>query len=288
MQRREFLTSGALGLWAFPRLLIGQTEELAVIDAGTNVIAFQAGDGLVLVDSGSAQSAGKLAAALTGKVQTLFNTHYHIDHTGNNETFAAAGAKIVAHERTLQWMSSDYWVPSEERYEKARPKAVRPTETFLTTGSLKVGADQIDYGYLTLAHTSGDIYVFFKNANVIAVGDVASPVRDPALDYFTGAWIGGRLDAMDTILKLANDQTKIVPGYGPVMSRAEFKAERDMMEEVRARLWKLVRDADGPKEMLEAGALNGLPRAWKDPQKFLYDAAKGLWAHHNKLDRNVV
>jgi glyoxylase-like metal-dependent hydrolase (beta-lactamase superfamily II) len=282
------LTSGALGLWALPRLLIGQTEKLAVIDAGTNVIAFQAGDGLVLVDSGSAQSAGKLAAALKGKVQTLFNTHYHIDHTGNNETFAAAGAKIVAHERTLQWMSSDYWVPSEERYEKARPKAARPTETFLTTGSLKVGADQIDYGYLTLAHTSGDIYVFFKNANVIAVGDVASPVRDPALDYFTGAWIGGRVDAMDTILKLANDQTKIVPGYGPVMSRAEFKAERDMMEEVRARLWKLVRDADGPKEMLEAGALNGLPRAWKDPQKFLYDAAKGLWAHHNKLDRNVV
>ena len=117
---------------------------------------------------------------------------------------------------------------------------------------------------------------------------MASPARDPALDWFTGAWIGGRVDAMDVLLKLANEQTKIVPAYGPVMTRAEFKAERDMMEEVRARLFKQVREADGPKDMLEEGVLNGLARTWKDPYKFLYDAAKGLWAHHDKLDPNVV
>jgi glyoxylase-like metal-dependent hydrolase (beta-lactamase superfamily II) len=185
-------------------------------------------------------------------------------------------------------MSTDYWVPTEDRYEKARPKAARPTEVFLTTSSMRSGAEQIDYGYLPLAHTSGDIYVFFKTANVLAVGDVASPLRDPALDYFTGAWIGGRVDAMDIILKLSNDQTKIVPGYGPVMSRAEFKAERDVMEEVRVRLWTQVREGEGPKEMLDKGLLNGLPRTWKDPNKFIYDAAKGMWAHHSKLDPNVV
>ena len=155
--------------------------------------------------------------ASNAKVNTLFNTHYHVDQTGNNEMFSAAGAKIIAHKRTLEWMSADHWVPAEDRYEKARPKAARPTETFLTTGSLKAGGEQIDYGYLTLAHTNGDIYVFFRNANVLAVGDVASPLRDPALDYFTGAWIGGRVDAMDILLKLANEQTRIVPAYGPVM-----------------------------------------------------------------------
>ena len=202
--------------------------------------------------------------------------------------FSAAGAKIIAHKRTLEWMSSDHWIHGEERYEKARPKAARPTETFLTTGSLKTDGEQIDYGYLTLAHTNGDIYVFFRNANVLAVGDVASPLRDPALDYLTGAWIGGRVDSMDILLKLANDQTRIVPAYGPVMSKAEFKAERDMMEEVRERLFKQVKQGDGPKDMLEGGVLKGLPRTWKDPYKFLYDAAKGLWAHHNKLDRTVV
>src|SRR5437870_4848479 len=120
-----------------------------------------------------------------------------------------------------------------------------------------------------MAHTNGDIYVFFTNSNVLAVGDVASPLRDPAFDYFTGAWIGGRVDAMDILLGLANDQTQIVPSYGPVMKKSELKAERDLMEEVRARLFKQVREGDGPKDMLEAGVLKGLARTWKDPEKFL-------------------
>src|SRR5262249_56877176 len=102
-------------------------------------------------------------------------------------------------------------------------------------------------GALPLAHTDGDIYVYFRTSNVLAVGDVASPLRDPALDYFTGAWIGGRLDAMDTILKLSNEQTKIVPAAGPQMTRAEFKAERDMMEEVRSRVWERPLRADSPQ-----------------------------------------
>jgi cyclase len=286
VHRRELLKSVVAG--AVARLLSAQqrlNDNLTVVDAGgANLIAFSAPDGLVLVDSGAPKS----KVATGSKVQTLFNTHYHTDQTGNNEAFGAAGTKIVAHLRTREWMSTDYWIPLEDRYEKARPKAARPTEMFLTTGSLKAGTEQIDYGYLPLAHTSGDIYVFFRTANVLAVGDVASPLRDPALDYFTGAWIGGRVDAMDILLKLSNDQTRIVPAYGPVMTRAELKAERDMMEEVRARLFKTVREGDGPKDMLEAGVLKGLPRTWKNPEKFLYDAAKGLWAHHDKMDPNVV
>jgi glyoxylase-like metal-dependent hydrolase (beta-lactamase superfamily II) len=303
--RRQFFkgAAGALALWASPRLLAAQTapgsarllaDKLYVVDAGdANLVALSTGDGIVLVDSGAPQSSSQVTAGLRNiaagaKVLTLFNTHYHLDQTGNNETFAAAGAKIIAHARTRQWMSADYWVPEEDRYEKARPKAARPTQTFQTTGSLRAGGEQIDYGYLPMAHTNGDIYVFFKTSNVVAVGEVASPVRDPALDYFAGGWIGGRVDAMDIILGLANEQTKIVPAYGPVMTRAEFKAERDLMEEVRARLWTQVREGKGPKDMLESGLLKGLSRTWKDPSKFLYDAAKGLWAHHNKLDRNVV
>jgi len=305
VHRRDFVkgaAAGAFSLWASPRILTGQqaagavrlTDKLAVVDGGgSNVLALAASEGLVLVDSGAPKAGdqvmGQLKNLASGaKVQTLFNTHYHADQTGNNEMFAAAGAKIIAHQRTREWMSTDYWVPAEDRYEKARPKAARPTETFLTTGSVKAGAEQIDYGYLTLAHTNGDIYVFFKTSNVLAVGDVASPLRDPALDWYTGAWIGGRVDAMDNLLALANEQTRIVPAYGPVMTKAEFKAERDMMEEVRARLFKQVREGDGPKDMLEGGVMKGLARTWKDPYKFLYDAAKGCWAHHDKMDPNVV
>ena len=152
---------------------------------------------------------------------------------------------------------------------------------------MKTGTEQIDYGHLPLAHTDGDIYVFFRDANVLAVGDVASPLRDPALDYFTGAWIGGRVDAMDTILKLSNEQTRIVPAAGLPMTRAEFKAERDMMEEVRSRVWARVSKATVPR-LLKAGVLDGLRRRWKDPHKFLYDAAQGMFAHHNKLDPSVI
>ena len=301
LNRRNVL-KGALGVFATlasSRVLCAQqafggvrrlTDQMTVVDGGgSNVLAFFTGEGVVLVDGGAPKSFDTIMASLgaNARVNTLFNTHHHVDQTGNNESFSKA-TKIIAHKRTLEWMSSDHWIPDENRYETARPKAARPTDTFLTTGSLKTGGEQIDYGYLTLAHTNGDIYVFFRNANVLAVGDVASPLRDPALDYLTGAWIGGRVDSMDILLKVANEQTRIVPAYGPVMSKAEFKAERDMMEEVRDRLFKQVREGDGPKDMLEGGVLKGLARTWKDPYKFLYDAAKGCWAHHDKLGPNVV
>lgn len=308
MNRRDVLKSavGAFTVWTSSLVLDARqassgirrlSDTMAVVDGGgSNVLVFSTGDGLLLVDSGAPKSGGPLMATLAAlagvapgaKVHTLFNTHHHADQTGNNEMFSAAGAKVIAHKRTLEWMASDHWVQAEERYEKARPKAARPTETFLTTGSLKTGGEQIDYGHLTLAHTNGDIYVFFRNSNVLAVGDVASPSRDPALDYLTGAWIGGRVDAMDTLLKLADDQTRILPAYGPMMSKPEFKAERDVMEEVRDRLFNKVREGEGPEDMLRGGVLKGLAREWKDPSKFLYDAAKGCWAHHDKLGPNVV
>ena len=300
MKRRELLkgaAAGAVSMWA-PRLLKAQqgpfrvTDKLVVLDGGgSNVLVFSGDDGLVLVDSGAPDSGGKLMASLQEsgkKVQILFNTHYHLDQTANNELFAAQGARIISQKRTKEWMSRDYWNPAVEQYVKARPKAAVPTETFVDKGSLKSGGEEIDYGYLLMAHTSGDAYFHFKSANVIAVGDVASPVKDPELDWFTGGWVGGRVDSMDLVLRISNDQTKFIPAYGPVMTKAEFKAERDMMEEVRQRIYDRVRAGEGPKDMLEGGALDDLPRKWKDPAKFLYSAAKGGWAYHDKLGPNVV
>ncbi len=307
MNRRDVLrgaVAGAFAAWA-PRLLQAQqagapqsvtklTEGLAVIDGGgSNVTAFSAGDALVVVDSGAPGSGDAVTAALkglvpSGKVQTLFNTHYHLDQTANNEQFAAQGAKIISQMRTREWMRVDYWIPEEQRYMKARPKAALPTETFWDQGSMNAGNEEIVYGYLMMAHTSGDLYVHFKGANVIAVGDVASPVRDPELDWFAGGWVGGRVDSMDLLLSISNDQTRFVPGSGPIMTKAQFKAERDMMEEVRQRIFDHVRAGEGPEDMLQKGVLDGLPRKWKDPMKFLYAAAKGAWGYYDKLGENVV
>jgi cyclase len=307
VRRRDlFRTAAAVALpwWRSSALLSAQqpavtsrvlTDSLVVLDLGeSNVLCSNASpQGLVLVDSGARQSVSQLTAALQtlrkdANVQVVFNTHYHVDQTGNNESLAATGARIIAHEHTRQWMATDYWVPGEDRYEKARAKAAWPTDTFRVTGSLKAGTEQIDYGHLPLAHTDGDIYIFFRDANVLAVGDVASPLRDPALDFFTGAWIGGRVDAMDEILRISNEQTRIVPAAGLPMTRAEFKGERDMMEEVRSRIWTRTLKGDSPADMMKNGVLSGLRRTWKEPLKFLYDAGQGMFAHHNKLDPSVI
>ncbi len=262
-------------------------------DVGTNVLALSTSDGLVLVDSGAPESAGRFMAHLgelpgSGRVQTVFNTHWHPEQTGSNEALGQAGARILAHENTRLWMATPYWIPAQDRYQEARPEAAHPTETFYDNGSMNAGGERIDYGYLIAAHTSGDIYVFFRDSNVLAVGDVVAPARDPELDYFTGAWIGGRVDAMDRLLEMSDAETRIVPGYGPVIARRDLQVERDMMATIYDRTVDLARQGDSARNMLEAGVMDGLGRTWNDPYKFLDDVYKGLWAHHNKLAPNVV
>ena len=262
-------------------------------DVGTNVLALSTTEGLVLVDSGAPESADRFMAHLgelpgSERVQTVFNTHWHPEQTGSNEALGQAGARILAHENTRLWMATPYWIPAEDRYQEARPEAAHPTETFYDNGSMNAGSERIDYGYLIAAHTSGDIYVFFRDSNVLAVGDVVSPARDPELDYFTGAWIGGRVDAMDRLLEMSDAETRIVPGYGPVIARRDLQLERDMMATIYDRTVDLARQGDSAQNMLEAGVMEGLGRTWNDPYKFLDDVYKGLWAHHNKLAPNVV
>ena len=221
-------------------------------------------------------------------MRTLFNTHYHADQTGGNELFAKEGATIYAHTITRQWLATDYYVPADDRWVKAQPKAAWPTKTFREKGALNAGAENIEYGYLLEAHTRGDIYVFFRDSNVLAVGDAASPLRDPVLDWYTGGWLGGRVDAMDDLLALAKDDTKIVPAYGPVMTRAQLQAERDMMLELYDRTTDLTDKGRSAQDMLDAGVLNEVNRKFQDPYRFLYDVCKGHWAHYTNFGGNIV
>jgi glyoxylase-like metal-dependent hydrolase (beta-lactamase superfamily II) len=271
-----------------------QTEKLAdrvtlITGAPGNVVALSSSDGFVLVDSGSSALAGAVRKSLVGaKVRTLFNTHYHAEQTGGNELFGKSGAEIHAHEITRQWLATDYYVPAEDRWVRALPKVAWPTKTFREKGAMKAGEESIEYGYLLEAHTRGDIYVFFHDSNVLAVGDVASPLRDPALDWYAGGWLGGRVDAMDELLKLANNETKIVPAYGPVMSREQLKTERDMMVHLYDRTTELTDHGRSAQDMLEAGVLNEVTRKFADPYRFLYDVSKGNWAHYTNFGGNVV
>ena len=302
--RRELLTGmvgGLLGGLVAPRRSAAQAAGVTplndrlflVTSGGTNVLALSTADGLVMVDSGAPERGDPLMASVRqlspgGRVHTVFNTHWHAENTGANDVLRQNGAAIVAHEITKLCIAIPTWMPAADLYRAPRPKTAHPTQTFRVEGSMNAAAERIDYGYLIEAHTSSDIYVFFRDSNVLAVGDVASPSRDPELDYFTGAWLGGRTDAMARLVKLSDDRTRIVPGSGLVMGRDDLRAEHDMMRTLYERAVERVRQGDDVEDMIKAGVMKDLARTWKDPQRFLYDVQKGLWAHHNKLNPNVV
>ena len=243
----------------------------------------------MLVDSGSAELARAVQKSLAGaKVRTLFNTHYHADQTGGNALFGKAGAEIHAHTITRQWLAADYYVPADDRWVKAPPKEAVPTETFRGKGEMKAGAEHIEYGYLLEAHTRGDIYVFFRDSNVLAVGDVASPLRDPALDWYAGGWLGGRVDAMDDLLELANDQTRIVPAYGPVMTRAQLQAERDMMLKLYDLTTALYHKGNSAQDMLDRRRPERRGPQVPGSVPFPLRRRQGHWAHYTNFGGNVV
>lgn len=260
-----------------------------ITGAPGNVVVLAEGSGVVLVDGGSSALAKSVQLSLAGaKVRTLFNTHYHTDQTGGNALFGAAGAAIHAHVITRQWLATDYYVPAEDRWVKALPAAAQPTVTFRQKGEMKAGDERIEYGYLLEAHTRGDIYVFFRDSNVLAVGDVASPLRDPAHDWYAGGWLGGRVDAMDDLLQIVNDETRIVPAYGAVMTRAQLQAERDMMLQLYDRTTLLTTQGRSAQDMLDAGVMKEVSRTFDDPARFLYDVSKGHWAHYTNFGGNIV
>jgi cyclase len=261
--------------------------------AGGNVLVRTSSAGQVLVDSGAAEFTDAVLGRLrelpgAGRTTTVFITHWHREQVGGNLAFGRSEAKIVAHEKTRTHLATDYYLQDEDRYEKALPAAAHPTVTFFTGDQTLAGDERIEYGHLLEAHTDGDIYVFFRDANVLAAGDAVSPLKDPVLDWFGGGWLGGRVDAQDKLLKLTNAETRIVPSYGPVVGRAELQAEFDMTRVLFDRMLDLVRKGMSAQDMLDAGLMQGLNRTLRDPFRFTYDAHKGYWAHHNSLGPDVL
>jgi glyoxylase-like metal-dependent hydrolase (beta-lactamase superfamily II) len=281
----------AFGAGAIDAITVAANLTL-LTGAGGNILVLATEAGKVVVDSGAAASRAAVLQTLDelpgGPVAALFNTHWHLDQTGANESLGAAGATLIAHAKTRQRLSAGYYVPTEDRYEQPLAPSGRPGQTFHTSDMTTVGDRRLDYGYLLEAHTDGDIYVAFRELNVMAVGDVVSPLRDPELDWFGGGWLGGRVDALARLLELSDARTRFVPSYGPVVGRAEVQAEYDLMRELFERMVVHVRLGESAAEMLAAGVLNDLGRDFVDPGKLLYDVHKGFWAHHNTLTHDIV
>jgi cyclase len=267
---------------------------LLVSGLGGNLVALRGDEGLLLVDSGAPGTSDQLVAELGkfargAKVHTVLNTHWHAEQTGGNDVFATAGAKLIAHAKAAQRMAAPQFVPAEDRYIPARDKIAVPKEVFYYgSKQLKFGKENVEYGYLQQPHTDGDIYVYFRESNVLLAGDAVSPQVDPELVWFEGGWLGGRVDAQAKLLGIGNEQTRIIASTGGVISRAEVKTEHTAMVTAFDRVSEAVRKGFTTEDMQKGKLLDGLPRTWTNPDKFLYAAHKGMWAHHNKLSHTIV
>jgi glyoxylase-like metal-dependent hydrolase (beta-lactamase superfamily II) len=222
------------------------------------------------------------------RIHTLFNTHWHLDQIGGNEALGNAGANIVAHEKTRLHLAVGYYLPAEDRYQPPVPVQAQPTESFYTTGSTTIGGRRIEYGHLLEAHTDGDAYVYFRDANVIAVGDALAPHRDIELDWFGGGWLGGRADSLQHLLDLTDARTQFVPSHGTPVGRAAVQAELALCELLFERFRERLRKGESNEDMLAAGIMENTGRVWNDAARFVHDAHKGFWAHYNTLSHDIV
>jgi glyoxylase-like metal-dependent hydrolase (beta-lactamase superfamily II) len=201
--RRTFLKTVTAGLAAAPYTFAQSanisTTQLAeniylLNGAGCNVVAFTGQDGVVMVDGGLTQNAAALAQAIAslpngGHARTLFNTHWHPEQTGSNERLGMAGVTMIAHENTRLWLTQNITWPWNGQKFKKLAKVAQPNKTFYDNGALDSG---IRYGYISdAAHTDGDLYVYFPQQNILAVGDAAYGQGWPVVDWWTGGWIGG-------------------------------------------------------------------------------------------------
>jgi glyoxylase-like metal-dependent hydrolase (beta-lactamase superfamily II) len=252
------------------------------IPGEANVVARTGTTGVLLVDGASAGASDALMKAVAGlpgggPVRTLFNTHWHPEQTGSNEQVGKAGGTIIAHENTRLWLTTDVTWPWNKQVFKRLPKVAQPNKTFYTTGEVEGG---VRYGYLPdAAHTDGDLYVYFSQQNVLAVGDAMSGQGWPVVDYATGGWIGGLVGATQRLQSLANDGTRIVTGRGPVLSLADLKTQTQMYGTIYERLSQLLNKGRSPSEAVEAQPTKEFDAQMGNGDEFVRRAFESLWGY---------
>jgi glyoxylase-like metal-dependent hydrolase (beta-lactamase superfamily II) len=294
--RRTFLQAATAGL-ALARYTFAQSsgaqsatistaplgENLHLLSgAGCNVVVYTGSDGVVMVDGGLAQNAAALAQAIAalpkgGSVRTLFNTHWHPEQTGSNQSLGTAGATIIAQENTRLWLQQNITWPWNGQKFKKFPKIAQPNKTFYTNGALDSG---IRYGYISdAAHTDGDLYVYFPQQNVLAVGDAAYGQGWPVVDWWTGGWIGGIVGGLQRIQSVANKDTKIIPAQGPSLSFADIAVQLEMYGTIYDRLNQMLNKGHSPSEGVAAKPAKEYEAKMGNPDEFIRRSFESLWAY---------
>lgn len=202
--------------------------------AGGNIIIMESADGLLMVDSGLSDSTAGILSKTdkmgNGKIVTLFNTHWHTDHTGSNVILGQKGAKIIAQENVKTRLAKGQYMEFFKRKVDPMDPEGLPSEIFKDKGKLKFGGESAEYHHLPPAHTDGDSVIHFHNANVFHGGDLLFAGMFPFIDYGSDGSLAGMAGNSDKIVKMVADDTIIVPGHGPVMKKGDVKEFHDMLQ----------------------------------------------------------
>jgi len=201
--------------------------------SGGNVGVSAGEDGVFLVDDQYAPMTERIRAAVATlsprPIRFVLNTHWHGDHTGGNENLGSAGVLIVAHDNVRRRMSTEQFIERLNMRVPASPRAALPVVTFSDTVTFWLNGDSVRAFHVDPAHTDGDALVHFRRANAIHMGDIFFNGAYPFVDTSSGGSLRGVIAACDRALAMSNEATKIIPGHGPLATRADLQRYRDVL-----------------------------------------------------------
>jgi len=233
---------------------------------GGNVTAIVAEGSTLLIDSGVDSRVSELNAATFKAtwrpVTRLVNTHCHFDHTGGNVYFGSEGVTIIAQENVKKQLSSVQNVAFVGLRDGRYPTQALPTVTYSNSMTLNQGGEKLTLVNYGPAHTDGDTVIYITPANIAVVGDIFSNHFYPIIDVASGGSIDGMIHSLDQILAQTDEQTKIVPGHGPVATRSDLQEYRDMLVQVRQRVKLLVAAGKTIDEAVAAAPTKDFDAEW--------------------------
>ena len=238
-----------------------RTEQVApgvhvLYGSGGNIGVSSGPDGIFLIDDQYAVMTPKITEALSKlspePPRFVLNTHWHGDHTGGNENLAQRGTLVVAHDNVRLRMSTEQFSKFFERATPAAPAAALPVVSFNDSVSFHLNGDEIRGSHAPAAHTDGDVFIHFRQANVIHTGDLVFAGMYPFIDLDSGGSVDGVIAAVDRMLALADERTRIIPGHGEVTDKAGLAAYREMLAVTSGRVRELVKAGNSVEDVLAA------------------------------------
>ena len=213
--------------------------------AGGNMGLSVGEDAVFLVDDQFAPLTPRIEAAIakiTPKpVKFVLNTHWHFDHTGGNENLGKAGAVIVAHENVRKRMSVENFIEFLGMRTKPDPRIALPVVTFTSDVTFHLNGDEIYVQHAPSAHTDGDAIVHYRKSDAVHMGDIFFNKLYPFIDTSSGGTVEGVIAAVERVLQVTSERTRIIPGHGPLATRADLQAYRSMLATISGRIGEQVR-----------------------------------------------